>query len=108
MLPSQKRLPRKEFIEISKNTSTKSVFNSIGTLKYRPYTKGKASLVVSSKVEKRAVGRNKLKRRIYTLFKKYIDQKDIAYILYVSKEVKELNFKGLAEKLDELIKKTTT
>lgn len=81
MLPSNERLSRQKFQEILENKGLIIVFNKLGTLKYIPSELTRLSVVTSSKHEKRAVLRNKLRRRIYGLFKKT----PIQGVFYVSK-----------------------
>lgn len=107
MLPSRKRFSRVAFASFSKDPTLKRVFSEIGTLKYRKTTSQKASVVISKKVEKSAVKRNLLKRRLYNIFKDYIDKKELSFILYASKAVKELSFVELKAKCNELFKKIT-
>ncbi len=116
MLPSQKRLSRNDFNLFLASKEIKTVFNQLGTLKYKKSPKnkthavsGQASIVISSKHEKRAVYRNKLKRRLYSLlntyFKAVSDQNE--YILYVSKQAPTLDYQELKTLFHELLKKTT-
>jgi ribonuclease P protein component len=79
-------------------------FNRLGTLKYLT-KQGPFAVVVSSKHEKRAVARNKLRRRLYSLFK----QKDpqISGILYVSKGVYKAEYPELTTLFHELLTKAS-
>lgn len=108
MLPSKKRLSRSGFVQFLVSPS-KSVFNPLGTLKYKEDTTPKASIVISSKTEKRAVYRNKLRRQLYTIFNIYFKtSKDIKqYVLHVSKQAGSFKYEELQNLLNELLKKTT-
>ncbi len=110
MLPSNKRLSRLEFKSFLEKGSKSTVFNSSGTLKYLPAEILKASVVISSKVEKRAVLRNKTKRRVYSILSLY--EKDFGsifgiYVFYISKNIKNQTFLELKQNIYDLIKKNT-
>ena len=108
MLPSQKRLSRPAFSVFLASKELKTVFNAIGTLKYQKNVIDKASIVISSKNEKRAVYRNRLRRRIYSLFGnvfKETDNKNL-YVLYVSKQATSFTYEDLRRLFYELFKKT--
>lgn len=109
MLPSTKRLSRSEFTLFLNSPEIKTVFNPLGTLKYKDSQKPKVSIVISSKYEKRAVYRNKLRRRLYSLFGQHI--KDFCgtseYILYTSKQAPKMEYTQINLFLNELLKKTT-
>ena len=63
MLPKKNRLSRTEFSKHFKNG--KRFHSKIGTIVHVPSSDFHASVVVSKKVHKRAVVRNKLRRRSY-------------------------------------------
>ena len=70
-------------------TRGKAVRGSFGVLKYAPNAKQKhwrAAVVVSKKVHKSAVVRNRIRRRIYELLRTSIDPDmqpiDIVYVVY--------------------------
>lgn len=109
MLPSTKRLSRYIFTAFLASPGIKTVFNPLGTLKYKEGSGFRASVVISSKYEKRAVSRNKLRRRLYSLFEQYI--KDFGgtseYILYTSKQAPKLDYTQIKVLFNELLKKTT-
>jgi ribonuclease P protein component len=109
MLPSKKRLSRPDFDNFLVSKDIKVVFNNLGTLKYKKSIQNQASVVISSKYEKRAVYRNKLRRRLYSLFGVIFKNpnKPKQYVLYISKQAPILDFEILKDKFYELIKKTT-
>lgn len=109
MLPSKKRLNRHLFEQFLSFPQKKTVFNNIGTLKYKNAEKPRFSVVISSKVEKRAVYRNLLKRRIYSVLSLFIKEKDlnIEGVFYISKNAVTTSFKDLKEGVYELLQKTT-
>lgn len=109
MLPSKQRLSRKEFELFLAESGLKTVFNNLGTLKYKKDPKKAFSVVISSKHQKLAVLRNKLRRRLYSLFKDYCDTTNTSFvaILYCSKQATKLNQIEIKELFHELLKKTT-
>lgn len=109
MLPSQKRLSRSQFTQFLVSKDIKTVFNNIGTLKYQKSLTSQASIVISAKHEKRAVYRNKLRRRLYGIFHEYFktDNSPNQYILYISKHAPTLEYTELKNLLYELFKKIT-
>jgi ribonuclease P protein component len=82
MLPSNRRLSRQQFTDFLE-TKPLQVYNRLGTFKYLSVG-NKLSIVTSSKHEKKAVSRNKLRRRIYTIFS--TTNPPLSGILYVSKQ----------------------
>ncbi len=102
MLPSKKRLTREQFNIVITSSTIKTVYNRLGTLKYLP-TKGGISVVTSGKNEKSAVIRNKLRRRIYTLF---AENTTLSGVLYVSKQSYRYSFEEIKSLYDDLFKKT--
>ncbi len=109
MLPSTKRLSRAQFTAFLASSSVKTVFNPLGTLKYKESATPKVSIVISSKHEKRAVFRNKLRRRLYTLFRHSILESTgvFEYIFYTSKQAPKIDHAQLTVLFNELLKKTT-
>jgi len=84
MLPSEARLSRSQFSQFLLNKRVVVVYNRLGTLKYVPSMSLQLSVVTSSKAEKKAVSRNTLRRRIYTVFGSL--DPHIQGIVYVSKQ----------------------
>ena len=82
--------------------SHRVVYNKAGTLKYTEGS-GKISIVIGSKTEKRAVYRNKIKRRARTLFKAKKGVIDASF--YPAKQVTLFEYKQYKEFFDELLKK---
>jgi ribonuclease P protein component len=109
MLPSHKRLSRTDFTHFLESKNVKSVFNALGTLKYQKSLNLQASIVVSSKTEKRAVYRNKLRRRLYSAFGAYFKDFSVGgqYILYISKKTPSMTLLELKTLLYDLLQKTT-
>ncbi len=100
-LPSFMRLTRSQCNEIVKDHSV--VFNRLGTLKYTFKNKG-LSVIVSSKNEKKAVRRNKLKRRLYSIY--FQQNVSIQAMLYVSKHAYSMEFNELKNLFHDLLAKT--
>lgn len=109
MLPSTQRLSRTDFTHLVGSKELRSLFNALGTLKYQKSPTIQASIVISSKIEKRAVYRNKLRRRLYSAFGAYSKECSIGgqYILYVSKKAPTMSLLELKTLLYELLQKTT-
>lgn len=104
MLPSSQRLSRRQFQEFLTNKGLFVIYNRLGTLKYIPGTP-QLSVVTSSKAEKKAVVRNKLRRRIYTAFA--LAKPSIQGVLYVSKQSYTMTHNEVRTLLHELIGKAT-
>jgi ribonuclease P protein component len=104
MLPSSQRLSRRQFQEFLENKGILVAYNRLGTLKYIPGT-SQLAVVTSSKIEKKAVVRNKLRRRIYTTFG--LERPSIKGVLYVSKQSYTMTHNDVQTLLHELIGKTT-
>jgi len=106
-MPSAKRISREDFTALLKNPY-KTVFNALGTLKYVKNStedliqKG-FSVVVSSKHEKKAVSRNKLRRRLRATF----DQSPVSVtaIFYVSKQSYTMEYSEIKTIFNELLNK---
>lgn len=88
MLPSNERLTRHQFPLLLANPSLLVVYNQLGTFKYITTEFRKYAVITSSKHEKKAVVRNKLRRRVYTL----MGQAPFGGILYVSKQAYMMDF----------------
>ncbi len=106
MLPKTERLSRAQFSEILTNKGFLTIYNRLGTLKYVPSsTKQALSVVTSSKHEKKAVIRNKLRRRLYSLFGK--EKRAITGIFYTAKGSYAFSYPEIQTLFNELLKKTT-
>ena len=105
MLPSKERLNKQYFTLLSKDKGVLTVFNTLGTLKYKQSLKKAFSIVISSKIAKKAVDRNKIKRRIYTLIRKDLKLNNFSGIIYISKNALGLNYEQTKELFFKLIEK---
>jgi RNase P protein component len=103
MLPSSERLTRTQFPSNASHPPFQVVYNPLGTLKYLPFEGIKVAVVTSSKHEKRAVVRNKIRRRLYTLMRGLSG----IYILYVSKSSYTMEYKDIQRLWYELLAKHT-
>lgn len=85
------------------------MFNALGTLKYKESPYSRVAVVISSKHEKRAVSRNKLRRRLYSLFSQNIKGSGVTveYIFYTSKQAPRLEYNQIKALFNELLSKTT-
>jgi ribonuclease P protein component len=88
-------------MNLLKSPDLKVVYNRLGTLKYTHSATPTLSVVVSSKHEKKAVARNKLRRRIYNLPL----LKPITGIFYVSKQSYSFEYKDIKKLFYELLEK---
>lgn len=107
MLSRQKHLSRVLWNTLKKTKGVKTTFNSLGTLKVYPKETLYFCVVVSSKHEKKAVKRNRLKRRLSSLFKeKSTVSKDI-FIVFPSKKAYDLSYEETKELFSDLFSKNT-
>ncbi len=104
MLSKGKRFTREQFEAFLAQKGLQSAYNTLGTLKY---TKGNPCLAVvtSSKHEKRAVLRNKLRRRVYTLSQQY--PLSFSGILYASKQSYSFDYETTKRLFVELCTKAS-
>lgn len=68
------------------------------------------AVVISKKVIKSAVGRNRVRRRVYEAIRlnlpEFKDNKDCIFVIY-SKTIKDIDFKELKELIKNLLKQTS-
>lgn len=68
------------------------------------------AVVISKKVIKSAVGRNRVRRRVYEAIRlnlpEFKDNKDCIFVIY-SKTIKDINFEELKELIKNLLKQTS-
>jgi ribonuclease P protein component len=106
MLPKKERLTRKEFSTFF--PLGKRFHSPLLTVVYAPHTTFHASAVVSKKIEKHAVGRNKFRRRIYAIFERKRRERSFTgvFICIAKNGAAEATFTQLEEELFSLIHKT--
>jgi ribonuclease P protein component len=91
----------------------KAVRSQLFTIKYVPNTHRKHprfSVVVSKKVIKSAVGRNRIRRRLYEYLRTNIERLTGTYdivIICTSAELRTLPYAQIAEQLDQLFSKAS-
>lgn len=100
MLPTTNRLSRAGFTAFTNRSDLKTVYNRLGTLKFTAGTT-KFTVVTSGKHEKRAVVRNKLRRRVYSQIS--VKKPSITGVLYASKQSYTLSFDEIKTLLDRLL-----
>lgn len=96
MLPKQKRISRKLFIHLLDQSEKPLFANSVHfTLRSTssPTNKAHVAVSVSKKVSKKAVVRNKVRRRTYTASSSFLNSLKPVLILFVAKPGAE-NIKG--------------
>lgn len=107
MLPKQNHLSRVLWSTLKDAKGSRSAFNTLGTLKYYPKTTTHLSVVVSSKHEKTAVSRNRLKRRINNIFLKNYKGIVGIFIVFPSKQAYNLSYEDVKQHTEALFHKIT-
>ena len=103
MLPSSERLSRAAFNEFLEIPGHITVYNRLGTFKFKKTPSFRISVVTSSKHEKRAVVRNTLRRRVYSRFSTL--SCSMTGILYTSKQSYSFTFSEIKSLHEDLIAK---
>lgn len=91
----------------------KAVRSQLFTIKYVPNTHRshpRFSVVISKKVIKSAVGRNRVRRRLYEYLRTHTDQLDDVYdivVICTSPELRTLPYEQIAEQLNQLFAKAS-
>jgi ribonuclease P protein component len=92
-------------------TNGKAVRSQPLTIKWVKNThrsKPRISVVVSKKVIKSAIGRNRIRRRIYEYIRTHLDQFNDVYdivVITTSPELKDIPYSELAGQMDTLLEK---
>ncbi len=107
MLSKKNRLTRSEFSEYFKQG--KRFHSPLFTLVYQQNNTLKASAVISKKIAKTAVARNKFRRRVYSVFEVSARQKPFSGIFICIAKVGagEASFDSIRTQLSSLIHKTS-
>jgi len=104
MLPKKHRINKKLFEEIFKKGKIFSSSNL--SLKIAPTAENRSrfAFVVSSKVAKRAVDRNKIKRRARHIVKKMLPkiEKGLGVIIFFKKGVEKMTFSELEKEINDI------
>jgi len=86
--------------------SARSDMISIRYIKNSNRKESRIAVVVGKKILKSAVGRNRIRRRVYgyahTLLVNFQDSYDLIFIIH-SKELKDIGHKDLAQQIDKLL-----
>jgi ribonuclease P protein component len=108
-MPTKARLTRAECSTLLTTPSLQVVFNSLGTLKFVKTVSNKGiSIITGSKQQKKAVIRNKLRRRLYTLFCQFYNNSEktpVIAMLYVSKHSYTFTYDVLEKEFNALLTK---
>lgn len=106
MLPRTKRLTRAEFTHFFK--MGKRLHSPSLTMVYAPHTRFQASAVISKKIAKTAVLRNKFRRRVYDVFERKVrDGLTSGVFICIAKVgVQTRTYDELRAELHDLIHKT--
>lgn len=105
MLPKKKRLTTKEFSHFF--SSGKRIHGAYLQLIYTPSPVFHAAAVAGKKVAKTAVGRNKLRRRLYAVLYRISRARELTgvYILIAKPGATKADFRALATEIEELVGK---
>ncbi len=104
MPPKKNRLSKKDFSLISKKKIIRGSFFDISIIEKEGLPSFKVSCVVSKKTAKRAVDRNKMKRKIYNLFMEHKNElKPNFYIIYPKREVLYTKYDNLNSELKNIL-----
>lgn len=97
---------RKEFLEI-KNKGKMNYSPIFGWLSLKSDEGKKFGFVISKKISKKAVDRNKIKRRMAESIKKHLDdfEKGIRIVFLVKREILNKNIKEIEEEVKKCLKK---
>ena len=99
MLPRRNRVRSGEFKELM---GGKTLSTPYFLLKYKAILETsptKYAVVVSSKISKRAVERNKIRRRLYSILSKNFPSKGLVGAFFVKKEALKATFKELEKEV---------
>ncbi len=105
MIPAAERMNRASFKRFTES-NPRSVYNKSGTFKFGKSKKPLLSIVVSSKHEKKAVIRNRTKRRFYRALSEVMkDQPSIQGVIFVSKLAYSFSYEEIRDFVFELFRK---
>lgn len=102
MPKKEERLTKKDFNGLSRRELIRDPFFDVG---YVQATSLKVACIISKKTIKRAVDRNKAKRKLYNLFSINKPQKPYIIIFYPKKDVLYTPFPELSAKMKEIFAK---
>jgi len=108
MLPKKNKIKKGYFSSDNKRKITfHSQYASISIEKKEDNKSSKFSFVVSGKISKKAVQRNKIKRRGYYVIKKFLPQIKTSYYVafYIKKEIMNLRYDEFEKQILFLLNK---
>jgi len=110
MLPSSKRLNTKNVNDVIKDSQAKNFSSAIFSLRVKKNPKeqeqSRISVVISKKVEKKAVDRNKTRRRISGVLENFTAiKKGFINLIFVRKKALDLTPKDLRFEIEGLLRK---
>lgn len=103
MLPKRERLGRKDFTTFFR--SGRRYHNELFTLIHSPHSTFHGSVVVPNKIEKGAVKRNTLRRRVYDILRRTAVRTSGVYIVLLKKPAVAASYTVLKESLESLLDK---
>ena len=108
MLPKKERLNRATFSRFF--SAGKRIHSPSLQLVFTPYASLHASVVVPKKIVKSAVGRNKLRRQIYDMVRRYRSEGPLSgvYIFLIKPNAVGKKFTALQEEVVSCIQKANT
>jgi ribonuclease P protein component len=107
MLRKRERLSRDAFNRFF--SAGKRYHTTLFQCMYSPHNTFHASVVVSKKVLRHAVDRNKLKRRTYDILRRRARAQDLSgvYICITKKPASQASYRDICASIDDLITQTT-
>ena len=102
MPPKRERLTKKDFSALSRRNMIRNTLFDIG---YLASEKTKVACVISKKTLPRAVDRNKVKRKMYNLFRECKPSKPYVVLFYPKREVLYTPYIELKNKMTEIFTK---
>ncbi len=104
MLPKSQKVARSEFPKDFRDGKRYSSANmSMLVFKLRQDLPNKYACIISSKVSKKAVSRNKIRRRLYSVLKTY-NKKGFLCLFFIKKGSSKVTFKEIKNETSGLLK----
>jgi ribonuclease P protein component len=104
MIPRSRRIPKSSFRYLSAGRSFSHGALSIRCVPLSTSEPSRIAVIVSKKVAKSAVARNKLRRRVYSAFQPMLPRLKEGFLClaYLRREGEGLSFKDLSSAIEEL------
>lgn len=99
MPPKKQRLLKKDFNNLSKRSLVR---NPLFDVAYITSPVPKIACVVSKKTLKKAVDRNKVKRKVYNAFRECIGNKNYIFIIYPKKDTLTTPYLKIKDTMQEI------